>query len=406
MTRLVLVCCGALLVVGCGGAPAEKTEEAPPPKSAHDPATHDEQEPGHSDERLTLSAEARASIKLETAPVTSESFQTDIQATGEIKANAYKLAHVSPRIPGKAIEVSGVLGQQVSPGQSLALLDSLELGERKSAFLRARADIDVARRNYERESRLYKQRISSEREYLEAKGEFERNEAAYQAAREALRLVGLSNKEIDAIRWETGDDKRLSYFPLVAPFAGTIIERHVTIGELINPEDKPFTIADLSSVWVLLNVYEKDLAMLTEGATVRVSVPAYPGETFNGTVLYISRQIDPGTRTAEARIEVANADGRLRPGMFARASIGSAATDTTKSLVVPRGALQRVRDETVVFVPAADGEYEMRPVEVGRETEDRAQILSGLREGDRVVTDGAFYLKSTILKEEMSGHDH
>jgi len=429
----------ALLAGGCGGGPAadsgdegktKQTQECTDGEGGecakegahegdehgHGEGEHEEGEGGHGghgegegehdENRVTLSPEARASIQLDTAPVVTEAFQSEIQATGEIRANAYRLAHVSPRIPGKATEVSGELGQHVQPGQSLALLDSLELGERKSAFLRARADLEVARRNYERERRLFDQRISSEREYLEAKGEFERSEAAYQAAREALRLVGLGNEEIDAIRWETGTDKRLSYFPLVAPFAGTIIERHVTIGELVDPEDKPFTIADLTTVWVLLNVFEKDLANLNEGASVRVGVDAYPGETFDGKVLYISRQVDPGTRTAEARIEVANGDGRLRPGMFARAAIASAAKDATTWPVVPRNALQRVRDDTVVFVPAGEGEYEMVKVEVGRESEDRAQILAGLSEGQRVVTEGAFYLKSTILKESMAGHSH
>jgi len=405
MTRATLVAGLALLAVvgACGDPPAELGAGA---EQYAEGQGQGEEEGDHDENRVRLTPEARAAINLETVPAATEELKSEIQATGEIKANAYKLAHVSPRISGKAIEVSGVLGQQVAPGESLALLDSLELGERKSAFLRARADLDVAKRNHERERRLFGQRISSEREYLEAKGEFERSEAAYQAAREALRLVGLSNTEIDAIKWETGDDKRLSYFPLIAPFAGTIIERHVTIGELIGPADKPFTIADLSSVWVLLNVYEKDLANLSEGAAVRVSVTAYPGETFDGKVLYISRQIEPGTRTAEARIEVPNGDGRLRPGMFARASIVSTSADTTTSLMVPRAALQRVRDETVVFVPVGENEFEMRKVEVGRESEEQTQILAGLGEGERVVTEGAFYLKSAILKDAMSGHSH
>lgn len=394
-TRLAALC-ATLLIAACASEPSEGLEPGPEEKGHG----------AHEEEHVELSPEALQTIELETAPVALEPLAAAIQATGEIKPNAYRLAHVSPRIAGKAIEVSGVLGQAVEPGQNLALLDSLELGERKSAFLQARSNLNVARRNYDREERLFEDKISSEREYLAARSEFERSEAAYQAAREALHLVGLAKQDIDAIQWETEGGQKLSYFPLVAPFAGTIIERHITIGELISPEDKPFTIADLGTVWVLLDVYEKDLAHLREGAPVRVTVDAYPGEKFAGKVLYVSRQVDPATRTIEARIEVDNEDGRLRPGMFARAAIGSAGVDAKDSLVVPRDAVQRVREETVVFVPEEDGGFEPRKVELGREANEKVEILSGLSAGERVVTNGAFYLKSTLLKEEMSGHDH
>ena len=386
----------ALIVAACASEPSRGPEPEP----------EEEEHGAHDEERVELSPEALQTIELETAPVALEPLAAAIQATGEIKPNAYRLAHVSPRIAGKAIEVSGVLGQAVEPGQKLALLDSLELGERKSAFLQARSNLNVARRNYDREERLFKDKISSEREYLEARSEFERSEAAYQAAREALHLVGLAKQDIDAIQWETEGGQKLSYFPLVAPFAGTIIERHIAIGELVSPEDKPFTIADLGTVWVLLDVYEKDLAHLREGASVRVTVDAYPGEKFAGKVLYVSRQVDPATRTIEARIEVDNEDGRLRSGMFARAAIGSAGVDAKDSLVVPRDAIQRVREETVVFVPEEDGGFEPRKVELGREADDKVEVLSGLSAGERIVTNGAFYLKSTLLKEEMSGDDH
>lgn len=388
--------CMMLFLVACASEP---------PRSMGS-AGEEEGHGGHEEEHIELSPEALASTELETALAVLEPLATEIQATGEIKPNEYRLAHVSPRIAGKAIEVSGVLGQAVEPGQSLALLDSLELGERKSALLQSRSNLAVAKRNYDREARLFKAKISSEREYLEGKNEFERSEASYRAAREALHLVGLAKPDIDAIQWETEGGKKLSYFPLVAPFAGTVIERHITIGELVSPEDKPFTIADLGTVWVILAVYEKDLAHLREGASVRVTVDAYPGETFAGKVLYVSRQVDPATRTTEARIEVDNTDGRLRPGMFARAAISSAEPDSSDSLVVPREAIQRVRDEAVVFVPDDDGGFEAREVEVGREAAEKVEVLSGLSSGERVVTNGAFYLKSTLLKEEMSGHDH
>ena len=185
------------------------------------------------EQRIELPPKALEGISLRTAVVSARPLADEIRATAEIKANEYRLAHVGPRIPGKAVEVSAVLGSRVSAGQTLALLDSLELGDRKSAFLQARTNLEVARRNYEREERLFKQQISSQKEYLEAKGEFERSDAAYKAAREALRLVGLSNRDIEEITWGTeGKDYPLSVFPLLAPFAGTLVVHHITIGVL------------------------------------------------------------------------------------------------------------------------------------------------------------------------------
>src|SRR5262249_60655720 len=158
------------------------------------------------------------------------------------RANAARLDTVRPAAPGRAIAVQAVLGDRVEPGQVVALLDSLELGEKKSAFLQARTNLQVARRNYEREAGLFKQRISSEKDYLESKGEFERSDAAYRAAREALRLVGIADADIERITWG-GTGSVLSHFPILSPFHGTVIEQHVGVGELIRPEDKVSAIA-------------------------------------------------------------------------------------------------------------------------------------------------------------------
>ncbi len=329
-----------------------------------------------------------------------------IEATGTIEANQYRVAHVSPRISGKAIAVSAALGDAVAEGDVLAVLDSLELGERKAAFLQARANLEVARRDHEREKRLLAQHISSEKEYLAAKGAFERAEAAFRAAREALHLVGLGREEIDSLRWESDAAEPFSHFPLNAPFAGTIIARHITVGELVEPSDTPFTVADLSTVWALLDIYEKDLARIRTGAAATVVPNAFPDERFRGTVTYLSDTVDPSTRTLEARVEVANPDGRLRPGMFVRATIGTPAASAPGAVLVPRDALQRVAGRPVVFVEERPGVYRERPVVLGATGRERAEIRGGLAPGERVVASGSFYLKSERLGEELGGHEH
>lgn len=385
-----------LLAGACGRQAADETahNDEQAESSAH-----------HQEELIELSAEAVETADIQTAIVTRAVLGGRIDATAVIKPNEYRMAHVSPRIPGRAIEVGAELGQVVRTGDVLAELDSIELGEKKSEFLKTRADLEVARRNHRREKRLYAQHISSEKEFLEAKGDFERAQAGYRAAREALRLVGLSEDDIEKVTW-SAKDHPLSHFPLLAPFPGTVIERHITIGELIEPDEKPFTIADLSSVWVVVDVYEKDLTQVQEDTPVELAVDAFPQRKFPGSITYVSHLLDPATRTAQARVVIDNTDGLLRPGMFARATIETSSDGGEEALVMPRDAVQRVNDEPVAFVERKAGTYEMREVELGRELGDSVEVRSGIAAGERVVTRGSFYLKSTLLKEEMGGHEH
>lgn len=355
-------------------------------------------------ERIELSPKALETLSLRTAPVMAQAIRNEIRATAVIKPNDYRLAHVSPRIPGKAVEVRAVLGDVVESGQTLLLLDSLELGEKKSAFLQSRTNLEVARRNFRREERLFRQQISSEKEYLESRGEFERSDAAYRAAREALQLVGLKDQQIDRTAWgEAGH--LLSHFPLVAPFGATVIEQHVTLGELVRPDDKPYTIADLGTVWILLDVYEKDLSRVGVGAGARVSVDAFPDETFPGRITYVGHVLDETTRTAQARVEIDNRTGRLRPGMFATATIELPPDGAEEAIIVPEAAIQQIHGKPTAFVEKARGSFEARPLTLGSRSGGKVEVKAGLSAGEQVVTDGAFALKSSLLKDELAGED-
>ena len=412
----VLILC-LLLGVACQESP---TESAPEETSAdHEQGLqsdthgvrdrqgetdHHEGE-NHSDD-ITLAPEALKGQTFQTVLVERGVVREGIQATANIQPNAYTLTHVSPRIEGKAVKVLAQLGDLVKPGDTLALLDSIELGSKKSAFRQARTILFVTKANYQREKRLYEQQISSEKEYLDARGAYQQSVAAYQAAFEALELVGLSHEDIKSIIDNKGGHHPLSSFSLTASQKGTIIERHVTPGELITPSDKPFTIADLSTVWILLDIFEKDLAGVRVGANVRIAVDAYPGETFRGTVVYLSNLLDPGTRTVEARVEIPNLQGRLRPGMFARSSIAHSGSQGKEVLRVPQDAVQHIAEQPVAFVEKKLGTYEKRAVTLGSNDDPYVEIVSGLQEGERVVTKGSFYLKSILLGETLGGHGH
>ncbi|GJL51887.1 MAG: RND transporter [Nitrospirales bacterium] len=398
--------------VGCQESPTAPSTEGTVTKQeqrhAPDEQGHESAERGgeeHSDE-ITVAPEALEGQTFQTAVVERRVVRVAIQSTANIKPNEYKLTHVSPRIEGKAVKVIAELGDLVKPGQILAVLDSIKLGSKKSTFRQARTTLLINKTNYEREKRLFEQKISSEKDFLDARGAYQQSVAAYQAAFEALEMVGLSHKDIEGIIQKKGGHHPLSSFSLKAPQGGTILARHISPGEMVTPRDKPFTVADLTTVWILLDIYEKDLAGVRAGADVRITVDAYPGETFHGAVVYLGNLVNPDTRTIEARVEIPNPDGRLRPGMFARASIASAASQGTQALVVPQDAIQRIEDNSVAFVEEKAGTYTRRIVTLGSAENRHVAVLTGLKEGERVVTKGSFYLKSVILGEKLGGHSH
>jgi cobalt-zinc-cadmium efflux system membrane fusion protein len=354
---------------------------------------------------LHLSADAIKTINLRSEPAEAGDLGEELTTTAVIKPDEYRMAHVSPRIPGKAVEVFAKLGDNVSKGQALADLDSLELGQQKAAFLRGKADLQVAERNYTREKNLYAKQISSERDYLAAKGEFERSEAAYRQSREALRLLDLPDSAIARISWG-GADNRLSLFPLLSPFSGTVIGRHLTVGEQVRPDETVFTIADLDTVWIGVAIYQRDLGRVAVGDSAVVAVDAYPGEVFRGRIAYISNSLDPATRAADARVEIDNRQHRLRLGMFATAQIAPRPLgNQQRAAVVPLSAVQRVGDKSMVFIEQQPGIYLPRQVSVGATSDNKMQVTSGLKPGDRVVTSGSFYLKSMLLRQSIKSED-
>lgn len=358
--------------------------------------SHADRQPGSS---IVLSPEARRTISLQVAPVQRHRLAREIRTTAVLEADENRVAHVSPRVPGRVVAVKALLGDPVQAGQILATLDSLELGQAKAAYLTAKAHQEVARITYEREQRLLQQQISSQREYLAARSEFVRAEAQLQAARETLRLLGLGEQEIAQLAWSKRD-LPLSYVPLRAPFAGTVIEKRVTVGELLTPQDRPYTIADLSTLWVMLDIYEKDLGAVSLGASVHVSVDAYPQESFQGTITYISDLLNQSTRTARARVVVANPHRRLKPGMFGTAVITVPTDSADATLAIPTTAVHRLREQPVAFVQEAAGVFVPRQVHLGRTVGSYVEVLTGLQEGEQIVIEGGFYLRSVLLRDE------
>jgi cobalt-zinc-cadmium efflux system membrane fusion protein len=401
----------ALLAPACGrdvghGEDDGQREAAVAEHDEHAPGEHADDEQGHDEHGeegiVELTPEAIERIGLATEPAARRVLAGRRTTTGTLGFDEERLAHVAPRVEGRLVKVPAALGATVSTGEVLAVVDSTELGEAKAAFLRARARHEVAQRRFEREKSLRADRISSEQEVLEAEAEARGAAADLAATREALRLLGVSGEAIERLSW---DDPESSLVSVRAPFAGKIVTREATIGELVSPEDTLFTLADLSETWLWIDLYERDLAHVGIGDRVEVRLDAWPDEAFAGELAYVADEIDPASRTVRARVDLPNPERRMKPGMFARVALATG-DERAPVLAVFRAAVQRDGAESIVFVRTAPGRFERREVEIGRTTDDLVEILAGLTEGDEVVTEGAFLLRSQASADELGGHHH
>ena len=409
---LALTCLCAAFSVSCSRSPATGDGEEPGKPAAHAEgeagAGHDEhgEEEGHEEGVIELSAEAHARAGIETAAVRAEALGAELETTGQVGFNEDRMAHVGPRIAGRVTAVRATLGQRVKRGETLAVLDSTELGQAKAAYQQARAREDLTRETYDREKQLAAEKISSEQEALTARAAHLEASAELRRAEATLRLLGLSSEQIQNLR-RGGTNS--SFSPVTSPFEGSVVEKEVSLGEMVSPEQKLFTVADLSSVWIWIDVFEKDMRHVHPDDGVSVQVDAYPGETFEGKVSFVAGNLDTGTRTVRARVDVDNRDGRLRPGMFARIRLSDPHVRPAGPgvPVVPESALQRQGEEYVVFVPDGQHRYRRREVRTGRKSGDSVEILAGLKPGEQVVVEGAFILASEAAKETMGeGHSH
>lgn len=317
-----------------------------------------------------------------------------LRVTGAITYDQNRMSHVGPKTEGRLTELRVEVGSRVTEGLALAQLESPEVGNIRAELVEAEALLGIARENYDRELRLEAQGISSRREVLDAEAALRTMEARRRSAEERLRVLGA------ALDGEGG------HFEVVAPYDGVVVERHGSRGEVVGPSDQLFTIADLSRLWIELDIFERDLTSVSEGQAVAVTTAAWPGRTFPARIGYVADILDIRTRTVRARVEIDNPDGALRPGMFATAVIQT--TAGAPVLAVPRDAVQNVEGTDAVWVPGTEaGAFLASPVLLGRELPGGlVEIASGLGAGDSLVVSGAFTLKAELARGEFGGHGH
>lgn len=362
-------------------------------------------------------------VKLEPAAV--RTLVPSFSAPARVAYNTERMAHIGSAVVGRVAALPVRQGDAVKEGDTLLVVDSPELGEAQSDYVQKRTMaqaaapiVDFARNAAERAKKLYDESEGiSLTEVQKRLAEQQIAESALLNARAAmtgasnrLQLLGMTEDEIKALG-ETGTIT--PRYTVRAPIGGQVIRRDVTLGELVRPDrDSLLVVADTSRLWVLVDVPEMRLREVAVGSTARITVAAFPGETFEGTVSFISADLNEATRTAQVRVEVDNARGLLRPGLFARAEIvgapgGADGQASAAMLAVPESAIQTIEGKPVVFVPFTEkpDTFLKRPVTLGEPVGGMLPVLYGLREGEPIVIAASFILKAQLGKSSAK-HEH
>jgi len=342
---------------------------------------------------VELSVEEKEAIEIETVAVSFMPLKSHLQAMGKVLAHPLRKAIVSYAFPARISQIHVRIGDWVRTRQKLVTLQSEEVGKAKSEFYKAQADHELAKINFEREKSLFDRGVGAKKNFLTAESAFKVAQASLNAAEKKLHVLGFTEEQVKIIS-ETHQINPI--ITLFAPISGKIIDNKAILGAMIDQETEILTIMDPTVLCIDAEIYEKDIAKIRIGQEVEVSVPAYPGETFIGKTCYISDVLHEETRTITVRTEVENRDYKLKPGMFADIKIFL--NHQSQALVVPKEAILDEKDEKIVFIKS-EGKYFLQIVETGAREKGYVEILSGLQEGDIVVTKGNYQLKSKMYDE-------
>jgi cobalt-zinc-cadmium efflux system membrane fusion protein len=347
---------------------------------------------------LTPGAVERAGIK--TAEVIAEARADGVTVPGTVASNAYRDTKVNALVGGIVRRVSVELGSTVRQGQALAVIFSSDLSDAQTRYLSMRAMLEADRQKLQRAEKLVGLGAASRQELEEAKAVHASRETELAAARQRLLLLGLSSERVATLE---DASQVVSEVTVVSPADGVVVTRGVNPGQVVNGGQELFVVTDLSTVWVIGDLYEQDFLAVHVGTEATVTATSALNLGLRGRVAYIDPRVDPATRTARARVEVPNRDGGLRLGMFVTVTFQRAAG--RRLALVPRAAVQTIGERTVVYVPVEgeEGKFTERSVRLGATAGELVQVLDGLKPGDKVVTHGSFFLRAEAARTRAGG---
>ena len=392
------------LVGGAGEAPAAAEEE------------HGEELPPGV---VEIPEAAQQNVGVKMVEVRQTTLPVHLEVTGAVAPEGSRVAEVRPLARGLITQVSVRLGDRVKAGQALLTYDNIQLGERLGEYFEARAglrqaesDVAVKQRAVERAEALIGQQAISQQvldlrraEYKNVLAAVDREKATVDRIDEQIHRFGINDKELEQLGPDTPEatHRAATLATIRAPFDGVITAYDVAVGEIVEPERALVTIANLDTVWVLADVYEKDIARVPSAADVEVRVDAYPEKVFTGKLTYVSDVIDPKSRSAKVRSVVQNPDRLLRLDMFARVSIPT--KDQQQSLAIPIDAVQQIDGQSAVFIRESATRFRRQNIQLGLQAGNLIEVKAGLKAGDTIVAAGSFYFK-TALQRELIGDEH
>ncbi|MFW6087601.1 MAG: efflux RND transporter periplasmic adaptor subunit [Myxococcota bacterium] len=384
--RWMAVAGWALVGMAAGACPADGGEGGDGPAEGASK--------GASDRAVRIDPAAVERNDIRVATVETAVLAEGVKVPAEVQLPPDRVAHVTPIVSGQLGEVKVSIGDRVEAGDVLAVLESVALGETRSAFERAQADVEVARSTFERQKELQEEGIGARRALLEAKAELARAEAELSSVRRRLSVYGRGGGGSSTV--------------VRAPIEGVVLERKATVGEMVDPTHRLFVVGDPRRVWVIGRVYPQDVGQVRQGAAATLHLPAVAGRTWRGTLDYVAPALEEGSRTMPVRLVLDNDDGTLRPGLFGTLSIAAADASTEPVPVIETDAAIDLDGRPTVFVPREPaGAFLAVPVVLGARDEDRVEVREGLAPGDRYVVEGAFVLKSELAQGGLSeGHQH
>ena len=352
---------------------------------------------------VTMEPAAQQHVGMKISPAKMTQLTEYLQVTGTVQPVDSRVSQVRSLARGRLLEVRAKVGDRVRAGQELARIDNLEAGELTAQLASARADLQRFKvllaaqgKQVDRNKKLSEIGAAPLKDYEQSRAEFQAQEESVRSQEGVI--AGLTAR-LRRFGKSESDPTAAVVSAITAPFDGIITKAVTAPGEVVESLTELFTVADISHVWVQAEVYEKDLGRIQVGQSAIIHVDTYPDETFAGKVTYISDALDPQTRTAKVRCEVANDRVRLKLDMFATVQLPT--TFRRMAVAVPVGAIQQLEAKTVVFVQRGAAQFEAREITMGKNVNGQVEVLAGLREGEPVVTVGAFHLKSIIAGKDL-----
>ncbi len=360
---------------------------------------HHEEEDG--ERHVLLSNDEVEEFEIETEVAKPGTIEAIVTLSGEVTFNENQLAHIVPRVDGVVKDVTIAIGDRVEKGQLLATIESRELADLKGDLLQANERLKLARSQFEREKGLFEKKITAEQEFLDAKKNLEEEKIKLLSAENKLRVIGFANEEIEGFK--SGKKHTSTFYDMRSPISGTVVQKHLTLGEKIDSSTNAFTIANLGNVWVNLTIYQKDLDKIELNQPVTIFSKSKILKA-SGKIEYISSFLDEQTRTATGRVVLGNESKIWKPGMFVlgKVSVGEKNVPTK----ILRSAIQMMNGQEVVFIKKGNS-FHPEAVTLGQKDDNFIEVLSGLENSQEYVKKNGFVLKAELEKESFGGgHNH